>query len=141
MYCCGWIAARSSSLIFLADYLFQAVRNNTPDHWALPVPSDETLDFLGQMFAEAQDAALLQTLQQWRYDYRAQASELLLAYTRAAKGKAWPAPLLQGINLRGWRLNERAGESDGQIWSDEPGTSASWLDLSGPRIKSNRRQQ
>ena len=119
---------------FLADYLFQAQRSDAPQRWAMPVPSSETLDFLGQMFAEAADTALLQTLQGWRHTYRAQASELLLAYTLAAKGKGWPAPLLQGINLRGavlraWRFNERAG--DPHMWSDHTAAKSGWLDLSG----------
>ncbi|MDR3480845.1 MAG: pentapeptide repeat-containing protein [Burkholderiaceae bacterium] len=94
---------------FLASYLFQAMQDNRPERWAMRVPSSETLDFLGQMLAEANRPALLQTLQAWRKNYRAQASELLLAYALQALKDGWPAPILHGIdlsgaNLRGWEM-------------------------------------
>ena len=65
---------------FLARYLLQAIGHNQPDRWAMPIPSSETLDFLGQLLAEANDPAMLQTLQGWRKRYVPQASELLLAH-------------------------------------------------------------
>lgn len=107
---------------FLAEYLFQAVRDNTPQCWAVKQPSAETLDFLGQMFAESADPALIQTLQGWRAPYRAQCSELLLAYTASARNKGRPAPLLRGIALNGADLQE---------WVFEGNPGAGPLDMSG----------
>jgi WD40 repeat protein/nucleoside phosphorylase/uncharacterized protein YjbI with pentapeptide repeats len=89
---------------FLADYLLAALRRNDPSAWAMQLPSRETLDFLGQMLAEVADPALLVTLQGWRREYRAQVSELLLAYALRARVKAWPLPILHGIRLAGARL-------------------------------------
>jgi WD40 repeat protein/nucleoside phosphorylase len=96
---------------FLAEHLFRALHNQRPDDWALPVPSNETLDFLGQMLAEAKadNPALIQTLQGWRRTYRAQTSELLLSYALRARDREWPVPVLHGIDLRsadlrGWRI-------------------------------------
>lgn len=75
-----------------------------PSAWAMQLPSRETLDFLGQMLAEVADPALLVTLQGWRREFRAQVSELLLAYALRARVKAWPLPILHGIRLAGARL-------------------------------------
>ena len=96
---------------FLAEHLFRALHNQRPDDWALPVPSNETLDFLGQMLAEAKadDPALMESLQGWRRAYREQTSELLLSYSLRARSRGWPVPVLHGIDLRGadlrgWRI-------------------------------------
>jgi WD40 repeat protein/nucleoside phosphorylase/uncharacterized protein YjbI with pentapeptide repeats len=89
---------------FLADFLFRAAAENRPEDWTMPVPSRETLDFLGQMFAEATATNALQTLQGWRRVYRPGISELLFAYGLAARKQGWPAPILHGIDLAGAKL-------------------------------------
>lgn len=99
---------------FLAAYLFDAARRGEPAAWAVPVPSDETLDFLGQMFAEAGTAEATAALTVWRTAYRRQTSELLLAYALRARRKGWPTPLLRGIDLTGaqlrsWQIGDDAG--------------------------------
>jgi hypothetical protein len=72
---------------FLAEYLLDAVRGDTPERWDLPTPSPETLDFLGQLLAEAgadrDGGHPLQTLSAWRTSYRPRVSELLLDYACA----------------------------------------------------------
>ncbi|MDR3361221.1 MAG: NACHT domain-containing protein, partial [Bifidobacteriaceae bacterium] len=40
---------------FFAEYLIAGLREDQPEHWAMPSPSPETLDFLGQSLAEADD--------------------------------------------------------------------------------------
>ncbi len=102
---------------FLADYLLHAVRDRAPERWAMQRTSPETLDFLGQMLAEADDPALLQTLQAWRTPYKARSSELLLAYALRAREKGWPAPLLRGIALAGAELSEQvfAGSAEAPL--------------------------
>lgn len=102
---------------FLADYLLEAIRTNRPERWAMSRPSLETLDFLGQMLAEANDPHLLTTLQSWRKSYRQQTSELLLNYALIARQKTWPTPILHGIDLRGaklrgWRIGVTASSDD-----------------------------
>ena len=89
---------------FLARYLLNAVERKDAGAWAIPVPSRETLDFLSQLLCEAADPGLVQTLQSWRTPYRAQTSELLLAYALRAREGGWPAPLIRGIDLRGAQL-------------------------------------
>jgi len=116
---CGFRFAHTSLYeFFLASYLLEAIRDDQPERWAMPKPSDETIDFLGQLLAEAdlESRALLKTLQGWRHQYRPQVSELLLAYTLAAHNKGWPAPILHGIDLqgaqlRGWRLGDPGGKA------------------------------
>jgi WD40 repeat protein/nucleoside phosphorylase len=102
-------AHTSLSEFFLAEYLLQAIREDRPEGWSLPIPSAETLDFLGQMLVEAADAGLLQRLQAWRRLYRRRTSELLLAYALHARERNWPVPIVHGIRLegatlRGWTL-------------------------------------
>jgi WD40 repeat protein/nucleoside phosphorylase/uncharacterized protein YjbI with pentapeptide repeats len=112
---------------FLARHLADAVLHDRPDDWALPNPSAETLHFLAEILQleqarlqrkyprQPETAERLQmTLNRWRTSYRAQASELLLAYalapSRARGGKPAPdapRPLLAGFDLaaaqlRGW---------------------------------------
>jgi WD40 repeat protein/nucleoside phosphorylase/uncharacterized protein YjbI with pentapeptide repeats len=107
---CGFRFAHSSMQeFFLADYLFAAMQDDKPECWTMDRPSRETLDFLGQMLAEANNQALLTTLQAWRKSYRPKASELLLDYALVALAKGWPMPILhgmdlQGAQLRGWEI-------------------------------------
>ena len=99
---------------FLADYLLEAVRHNRPELWTMALPSQETLDFLGQMLEEsAADSAPLKTLQVWRTTYRPQVSELLLAYALRARRQGWPMPVLHGIDLRGCDLSGLSLGDDG----------------------------
>ncbi|HMR50666.1 MAG TPA: NACHT domain-containing protein, partial [Arachnia sp.] len=99
---------------FLAEYLLDAVRLDLPERWCLPLPSDETFDFLGQLLAEASDPALLSTLSRWAPTYRRDGSENLLRFTLRAREKGLPRPSLRGIDLAGSHLDDlviRAGGS------------------------------
>ncbi|NCC22586.1 MAG: hypothetical protein EOM26_09000 [Alphaproteobacteria bacterium] len=91
---------------FLADYLLQALSDDAPQSWAMKRPSLETLDFLGQRLAEADDPALIRRLSAWRTAYRPQISELLLDYALRAYGQGWPMPDLRGIALPGANLTD-----------------------------------
>ncbi len=104
---------------FLAEYLLDAIRADAPERWVMPAPSPETLDFLGQLLAEA--AGLIQTLARWRTPYRSRTSELLLDYALRALERGWPAPSLRGIALTGADLSDR-------VFRAQPGRPA--LDLS-----------
>jgi WD40 repeat protein/nucleoside phosphorylase/uncharacterized protein YjbI with pentapeptide repeats len=120
---------------FLAQYLLNALREGgAPDglvrqRWVLTKPSDETLDFLGQMLAE--DASPLQSLRSWNTVYLAQASELQLAYSLRAWQRSWPAPNLQGIDLRGAQLEEWHFGSR----TEEPPAVPGRLDMRGARFE------
>ena len=91
---------------FLARYLLDAIQRDDRSRWAMRIPSTETLDFLGQLLAEAQDPELIDTLSSWKTPYLEQASELLLRYTFAARKRDYPAPNLARIDLSGARLDD-----------------------------------
>ncbi|MGH3721840.1 MAG: pentapeptide repeat-containing protein, partial [Pseudonocardiaceae bacterium] len=95
---------------FLAQYLCDALREGRRQDWCLPMPSVETLDFLGQLITDDDDPdALTAELGRWRAPYTAQTSELRLRYTLWARDHGWPHPTLAGsdltgASLRGWRF-------------------------------------
>ncbi|MGH3622832.1 MAG: WD40 repeat domain-containing protein, partial [Sciscionella sp.] len=95
---------------FLAQYLCDALREHRRQDWCLPMPSEETLDFLGQLITDDDDPdALTAELGRWRAPYTAQTSELRLRYTLWARDHGWPHPTLAGSDLtgatlRGWRF-------------------------------------
>jgi WD40 repeat protein/nucleoside phosphorylase len=123
---------------FLAVFLAQAVVADRFEDWAMPIPSQETLDFLAQRLqldeaalppARRRAGGLVATLNQWRRQYRAQASELLLCHalrardadtqrvTLASGAVAAVVPLLPGFDLRGaqlrgWRFGTRLPAAD-----------------------------
>ncbi|MFT3943256.1 MAG: NACHT domain-containing protein [Ancrocorticia sp.] len=107
---------------FLAMYLMEAITVDAPELWALPRPSQETFDFLGQLLAEANDLELLQTLSTWRLQYREQTSENLFMYALRAYEHGWPQPNLRGVQLQNASLNDLAIRA--------PKTSRRPLDLS-----------
>ncbi|EPH05514.1 hypothetical protein HMPREF1531_00943, partial [Propionibacterium sp. oral taxon 192 str. F0372] len=91
---------------FLANYLLDAIRRDDRSAWQMRTPSTETLDFLGQLLAEADDPSLVSTLTDWKAPYLAQASELLLHYVLHAKSKEYPTPDLARIDLSGADLDD-----------------------------------
>ena len=91
---------------FLARYLLDAIQRDDRSRWAMRTPSAETLDFLGQLLAEAQDPELIDTLSSWKTPYLEQASELLLRYTFTARKRDYPAPNLARIDLSGAHLDD-----------------------------------
>ena len=91
---------------FLAHYLLDAIQRDDRSRWAMRTPSPETLDFLGQLLAGAQDPELIDTLSSWKTPYLEQASELLLRYTFAARKRKYPAPNLARIDLSGAHLDD-----------------------------------
>jgi WD40 repeat protein/nucleoside phosphorylase len=109
----GFRFAHSSLLeFFLAKHMFHAVLNDQPEHWAIPMPSPETLNFLANLLDIEQNTRARQrksvdelsaTFNRWRKTYRPQASELLLRYALKAPATA-PHPLLAGFDLRGAQL-------------------------------------
>ncbi len=103
----GFRFAHSSLLeYFLAEYLLQALRDNAPERWAMPLPSLETLDFFGQLLLEYQhETTVFTALDSWRAPYLAQTSELRFHYALRAYDQGWPIPNLQGIDLRGAELD------------------------------------
>jgi WD40 repeat protein/nucleoside phosphorylase len=91
---------------FLAEHLYTAIRDDNRQAWTMPVPSPETLRFLGQLIAEADDPADLHRLASWSKTYLAQTSELLLLYANHARRESSPLPCpdLAGIDLTGAQL-------------------------------------
>ncbi|WP_345020826.1 NACHT domain-containing protein, partial [Saccharothrix violaceirubra] len=101
---------------FLAQYLCDALREDRREDWCLPVPSAETLDFLGQLILDDDEPdALLTRLGRWRAPYVAEASELWLRYLLHAREHGLPHPLpaasdLSGAALRGWHFTGTEGD-------------------------------
>jgi len=91
---------------FQAIWLRDAIVVNAPERWAMPTPSRETLIFLGQLFAEANNPHLLDTLGSWRHEYRKQVSDILFAYALLAHSLGLPVPALTGIKLPGVFLDD-----------------------------------
>lgn len=89
---------------FLASHLFAAARDDHPNHWAMPTPSKETLEFLGQLFDERPEA--LAAPNRWVTTEGVEVSELLLRYTLHAHLHDHQAPSLRGIRLPGVDLSE-----------------------------------
>ena len=90
---------------FLARHLAESAQRNVCEGWKIPVPSRETLTFLGELFQTGYSDAL-QHLTRWRTSYRPQVSELLLAYALHAHRQGLPMPPLRGIKLDGAQLDE-----------------------------------
>ncbi|WP_439661666.1 eIF2A-related protein [Lentzea sp. HUAS TT2] len=96
-------AHRSLFEYFLARYLFRQLNEGHLDPLAMPVPSRETVDFLGQSIAAAPDAACA-TLELIGRQYRPQVSELAVAYALQATRAGYPHQSLIGVNLVGAAL-------------------------------------
>ena len=90
---------------FLARHLAESAQRNACEGWKIPVPSRETLTFLGELL-QTEYSNALQHLTRWRTSYRPQVSELLLAYALHAHRQGLPMPLLRGIKLDGAQLDE-----------------------------------
>jgi WD40 repeat protein len=92
---------------FLARYLVDAIEAGQRERWVLPMPSNETLDFLGQLIDEHPGRdELLRKFGTWRGPYLEGASELYLAFALRAGKYGWPAPGLAGIDLAGANLRD-----------------------------------
>jgi WD domain, G-beta repeat/Pentapeptide repeats (8 copies) len=103
---------------FLSRYLLRALTEVSSDSdrlartWSMPVPSRETLDFLGQGFdglAESARATGLRALASLSSRYQPGASELTFAYGLSCHDHGYPvhrmtAAVLDGAKLRGIRI-------------------------------------
>ncbi|MGH3854127.1 MAG: pentapeptide repeat-containing protein [Pseudonocardiaceae bacterium] len=110
---------RSLAEYFLACYLLRSLIDAGSragprvggglDTLAMPVPSPETLDFLGQSIAGATTehrSAALAGLDRITRQYLPQASELAFAYALRAAERGHPHQSLVGVRLAGARLSE-----------------------------------
>lgn len=101
----GFRFAHTSLLeYFLAAHLFRALREQHPEDWALPQPSKESIDFLGQLLLSATEVErepALATLRTLRDTYRPAASELAFHYALHAYNQGYPAPSQAGVCLDG----------------------------------------
>jgi WD40 repeat protein len=105
---------RSLFEFFLARYLYRALSTSDFDvaAVAMPVPSPETLDFLGQSIAGDERTAV-EALQQVAGEYVPLASELAFAYALHAEKKGYPGPVLAGFELTGAQLADWRIDGDG----------------------------
>ena len=101
---------------FLASRLHRALRDNHPEAWTIPMPSEETLSFLLQLLESRPEdrEACEGTLCDIFGEYRPQASELALRVWLLALSKARPLPRparfdLHGAQLAGWHISAPPG--------------------------------
>jgi uncharacterized protein YjbI with pentapeptide repeats len=88
----------------LAAFLHCAlIQANTPA-WVMPLPSVETLDFLGELLQGEPQSASLVTLTSLTQHYTPQASELLFHYALRAHQRGYPCVSLRGCQLQGAQL-------------------------------------
>lgn len=94
---------------FLARWLHRALVEDRPESWILPMPSDEALDFLGQLLVvrggDKWQTALRTLLEQ----HRPQASRIAFRYWLLACDRGHPQPhparvCLPGEVLDGWTI-------------------------------------
>lgn len=94
---------------FLARWLYRALIESRPGDWDVSMPSDETLDFLGQLLFVRGSEAWRTTLEELLFRYRPRASRLAFRYwLQACKcGHPRPQPThasLPGENFDGWTI-------------------------------------
>jgi hypothetical protein len=100
---------------FLAGYLHRALTEGRIEDWALPRPSRETLEFLGQLLLDGDKSGpAIITLRAIRDAYRPQVSELAFAYVLLAQERDYPAPSpagfrQDGADLQQWHIAGRTG--------------------------------
>ncbi|MGH3775231.1 MAG: pentapeptide repeat-containing protein, partial [Pseudonocardiaceae bacterium] len=105
------------------------------DALAMPVPSPETLDFLGQSIAAAaaeHRSAALAGLDRIGRRYVPQASELALAYALRAAKHGYPRQSLVGVRLAGARLS---GWAIGMEGHDDTWLPMAGADLTGADLR------
>ncbi|MDR2252726.1 MAG: pentapeptide repeat-containing protein, partial [Bifidobacteriaceae bacterium] len=91
---------------FLAEHLIAAVRADRRKEWSMPVPSPETLDFLGQSLKEAEDLPeLLARIERWARGKNTAANLVVFHYSVRALAQGYPAPSLRRISLPGAELS------------------------------------
>src|ERR1700683_5401236 len=86
---------------FLARHLARTLEEGDTEAWALPMPGDETLNFLGEIIAARDTEACLEGLRTLRTPYRQQASEVAFGYCVHALSRGGPSPPLAGFSLDG----------------------------------------
>ena len=102
--------------------------------WKIPIPSPETLDFLGELLRKRDQAVWQAAFRTIRERYRQGISELALAYGLHAHRHGFPAPSLVGMDLAGadfkdWRFE---GPNDGPL------LNLSHIRLAGCRLMNAR---
>lgn len=103
---------RSLFEYFLARYLHRVLADGVTDALAMPVPSPEVLDFLGQLIAGDGESALAGLARIGR-QYTAQVSELAFAFALRAAERGRPHQSLAGVHLTGAQLaGYRIGSPD-----------------------------
>jgi uncharacterized protein YjbI with pentapeptide repeats len=101
---------------FLAGFLCRALSDGRIEDWDFPLPSRETLDFVGQLLSgNDNNGSAVATLRVMRSVYRPRVSELAFAYVLLAHERRFPSPSpagfrLEGANLCDWKIAGHAGE-------------------------------
>ncbi|MGH8058204.1 MAG: pentapeptide repeat-containing protein, partial [Candidatus Entotheonellia bacterium] len=133
---------------FLARYLLRALVENEPEKWEMPVPSPETLDFLGQLLAilaARQQGAAIHVIEHLLESYRPRATDIALRYWLLAIRHDDPAPTparvdlhgadLSGLTIRGWSAEQPLNLTDADLSETQlVATRFEHVDLSGANL-------
>ena len=121
---------------FLARRLARALEEGDHAAWAMPMPSAETLDFLGEIVAARDTATCLATLRALRGTYREQSSEAAFAYCLRAADRGVPRISVAGFALQGAKLRgiTVTGPANGPRLS-LAGSALGGADLRGARFQ------
>ncbi len=94
---------------FLARYLYRALAEGQPERWAMPLPSDETLDFLGQLLTVrtgTERDRWQRTLEGLLENHAPRATRAAFRYWIIAVERDHPTPLPERVVLAGEDLDE-----------------------------------
>jgi WD40 repeat protein/nucleoside phosphorylase/type II secretory pathway predicted ATPase ExeA len=105
-------AHTSMQEFFLAEYLFVAAREDRFSDWAMPLVSEETLRFFGQLLSESNQTQVMSNINAWRTQYVSLASEQRLKYGLFALDNDLPVVVLHGSDLRSANLSSWRFTSD-----------------------------
>ena len=125
---------------FLARWLFRALAEERPDDWMLPMPSDETLDFLGQLLVVRGGTRWQATLDGLLALHRPQATRIAFRYWLQAceHGHPQPCPMqvcLPGEDLAGWTIAGTDAAPLGLAGADLRGTNLRGASLSRVKLR------
>jgi hypothetical protein len=106
---------------FLALHLAHQLEQRRLDAWDFPLPSDETLEFFGQLLAEGEKVDAATIIEQWTHLLECETASPAARRTafRAwllARENTWPEPMprraqLHGLDLERWQI----GSGDGPL--------------------------
>ena len=117
---------------FVAAYLVRALTSGQIERWSMPMPTRETIRFVGELLSLLRPQKLkkaMAALEAILNSYRSQASELTFQYWLTAIQSGFPEPAPDHVDLQGVDLGESyiRGRSDARLNLRGANLSDTWL--------------